>query len=109
MMTPGKHVVELVSERFNYRATETLDVRPGETTAHTLTLPMGSVRVTAPEGAEIRVDAAPRPAARRPRALSMSIGSHEISATHPSLGNGVPRLTRATAPRRLWYVTTAWG
>ncbi len=33
MTTPGKHVVELVSERFNYRAKETLDVRPGETTA----------------------------------------------------------------------------
>ena len=28
MTTPGKHVVELISERFNYRATETLDVRP---------------------------------------------------------------------------------
>ena len=33
MTTPGKHVVELFSERFNYRSTQTLDVRPGETTA----------------------------------------------------------------------------
>jgi hypothetical protein len=85
MTTPGKHVVELVSERFNYRATETLDVRPGETTAHTLTLPMGSVRVTAPAGAEIKVDGAPASGAPA-EGLSMSIGSHEISATHPSLG-----------------------
>jgi hypothetical protein len=85
MTTPGKHVVELISERFNYRATETLDVRPGETTAHTLTLPMGNVRVTAPEGAEIKVDGAP--ASGTPaEGLSMAIGSHEISATHPSLG-----------------------
>jgi hypothetical protein len=75
----------LISERFNYRATETLHVRPGETTAHTLTLPMGSVRVTAPEGAEIKVDGAP--ASGTPaEGLSVSIGSHEISATHPSLG-----------------------
>ena len=27
-----------------------------------------------------------RPAARRPKGCSMAIGSHEISATHPSLG-----------------------
>jgi hypothetical protein len=85
MTTPGKHVVELFSERFNYRATETLDVRPGETTPHTLTLPMGSVRVTAPEGAEIKVDGAPASGAPA-EGLSMPIGSHEISATHPSLG-----------------------
>ena len=85
MTTPGKHVVELFSERFNYRATETLDVRPGETTPHTLTLPMGSVRVTAPEGSEIKVDGAPASGAPG-EGLSMSIGSHEISATHPSLG-----------------------
>ena len=85
MTTPGRHVVEFVSERFNYRSKETLHVTPGETTAHTLTLPMGSVRVTAPEGAEIKVDGAP--AAGTPaEGLSMAIGTHEISATHPSLG-----------------------
>jgi hypothetical protein len=85
MTTPGKHVVEFVSDRFNYRATETLDVQPGETTAHTLILPMGSVRVAAPEGVEIKVDGAP--ASGTPaEGLSVAIGSHEISATHPSLG-----------------------
>ena len=85
MTTPGRHVVEFVSERFNYRSKETLDVTPGETTAHTLTLPMGSVRVTAPEGSEIKVDGAP--AAGTPaEGLSIAIGTHEISATHPSLG-----------------------
>ena len=85
MTTPGKHVVELISDRFNYRATETLNVTPGETTAHTLTLPMGSLRVTAPDGAQIKVDGAP--AAGIPAdGLSVAIGSHEISATHPSLG-----------------------
>jgi len=85
MTTPGKHVVEFTSERFNYRAKETLDVRPGETTAHTVSLPMGSVRVTAPEGAEIRIDGAA--AEGNPSdGLSVAIGSHEISASHPVLG-----------------------
>ena len=85
MATPGSHVVELVSDRFAYRATETLDVRPGETTAHTLNLPMGTVRVTAPEGAEIKIDGAPATGSATD-GLSVAIGSHEISATHPSLG-----------------------
>ena len=85
MTTPGRHVVELVSERFNYRATETLDVRPGETTAHTVSLPSGTVRVTVPEGVEIKVDGASAVGSPA-EGLSMPIGSHEISATHPSLG-----------------------
>jgi hypothetical protein len=85
MTAPGKHEVEFVSERFNYRARETFEVRPGETVAHTVTLPMGTVRVTAPEGSEIKIDGVP--AAGTPsEGLSVAIGSHEISATHPLLG-----------------------
>jgi hypothetical protein len=85
MANPGKHVVELVSERFAYRATETLEVRPGETTPHTLHLPMGTVRVAAPEGAEIKIDGAAATGSAS-EGFSVAIGSHEISATHPSLG-----------------------
>jgi hypothetical protein len=85
MATPGTHVVEFSNEQFNYRVTERLDVRPGETTAHTLQLPMGTVRVTAPEGAAILVDG--KPVAGTPsEGLSVAIGSHEISARHPELG-----------------------
>ena len=59
MTSPGKHVVELINDRFNYRSTETLEVRPGETTAHTASVPTGTVRVTAPPGAEVRIDGQP--------------------------------------------------
>jgi hypothetical protein len=85
MTTPGKHVVELVADRFNYRSTETLQVRPGETTAHTLIPPTGTVRVTAPEGVQIKVDgelASGLPS----EGLVVAIGSHEITGTHPQLG-----------------------
>jgi hypothetical protein len=46
---------------------------------------MGTVRVTAPEGSEIKVDGA---AAQGTPAegLPVMIGAHEISATHPTLG-----------------------
>ncbi len=85
MTTPGKHIVELISERFNFRATETLHVRPGETTAHTVSLPTGSVRVTAPDGAEIRIDG--QPATGVPaQGIPVAIGSHAITATHAQLG-----------------------
>jgi hypothetical protein len=85
MAAPGQHVVELVSDRFAYRATETLEVRPGETTAHTLNLPMGTVRVHAPDGAEIKVDGSVASGSASD-GLSVAIGSHEISAIHPSMG-----------------------
>ncbi len=85
MTAPGKHVVQFVSERFNYRASETFHVAPGETIAHTVTLPMGTVRVTAPAGSEIKVDGAPASGSAA-EGLAVTIGAHEISATHPSLG-----------------------
>ena len=62
-----------------------LDVRPGETTAHTLTLPTGTLRVTVPEGADVKVDGASASGSPS-EGLSVSIGSHEITATHPTLG-----------------------
>ena len=99
MTTPGKHDVEFVSERFKYRSMETLNVTPGETTAHTLNLPMGTVRVTAPEGAEIKVDGAPASGSPT-EGLPIPIGSHEISATHPTLGE-----RRATVDVRYGDVT----
>lgn len=85
MTGPGRHVVEFINEQFNYRTTETIDVRPGETTAHTLTLPMGTVRVSAPDGAEIRVDGQ-RPSGVPADGIEVSIGAHEISAIHPERG-----------------------
>ena len=85
MTTPGTHVVEFRNEQFGYRASETLEVRPGATTAHTVVLPMGTLRVKAPDGAEVRVDGHP-PAGVPSEGLRVAIGAHEVSATHPELG-----------------------
>ena len=85
MLPPGSHAVEFVNEQFNFRAAERVEVRPGETAVHNVTLPMGTIRVSAPEGAAILVDG--QPAAGNPsEGLSVAIGSHEISARHPQLG-----------------------
>jgi hypothetical protein len=85
MTTPGTHVLEFVNAQFNYRATETLSVQPGETTAHTLTLPTGTVRVRAPQGSEVRVDGNPVPGDGS-QGFAVPIGAHEISARHPERG-----------------------
>ena len=85
MIPPGSHAVEFVNEQFNFRSAERVEVRPGETAVHNLTLPMGTIRVTAPDGAAILVDG--QPAAGNPNeGLSVAIGSHEISARHPQMG-----------------------
>ena len=99
------NVVELVSERFNYRARETLDVRPGETTAHTVSLPMGSVRVTAPDGAEIRIDGAAaegRPAHGRDQ-LVEGAGLHGVEGFQRDevVFNAVAEVSGGTAAMRV--------
>jgi hypothetical protein len=85
MVSPGKHTLELMSERFNYRMKETLEVRPGETTAYTLSLPTETVRVSVPPGTEIRIDGEPVAGAAGD-GIPVKIGSHQIAAVHPELG-----------------------
>jgi PEGA domain len=85
MTAPGTYRVDLVNARFNYHVTETLDVRPGEVTAHTVSIPTAAVHVTAPDGADISVDG--QPAGKAPLAdLTIPIGTHAITATHPDRG-----------------------
>ena len=85
MTTPGRHTVEFSNEQFGYRATQSLDVQPGATTAHTLDLPMGTLRVRAPEGADVRVDGQPSTGIPSD-GMPIAIGAHEVSAAHPDLG-----------------------
>jgi hypothetical protein len=92
MTAPGSYTVQLASERFTYHATETLEVRPGEVTAYTVSIPSAAVHVDAPDGAEIKVDG--NAAGRTPAAdLSIPIGTHEITLTHPDLGERTATIT----------------
>jgi PEGA domain len=85
MLAPGTYDVEMSSERFNYRRTEKLVVRPGAVTAFTLPLPKATVHLTAPAGAQIRVDN--EIVGRTPMArLLVPIGSREIVVVHPEGG-----------------------
>jgi CheY-like chemotaxis protein len=85
MIAPGQYQLEAVSERFNFRSRATLEVRPGEVTAHTVVLPANPVRLNVPDGVEIRVDGQAIGLTPMPD-LSMTVGTHEIVAAHPAMG-----------------------
>jgi hypothetical protein len=85
MLAPGTHRIELVSERLAYRAEVTLDVLPGEVTAHSVELPDGRLSITAEPWAEVTLDG--EPAGRTPVAdLAVTIGTRDVLFTHPELG-----------------------
>jgi hypothetical protein len=87
MVAPGTHEVEFVSARFNYRSKETLTVGPGQVTPHTLSIPLATLRIVAPDGAEIRVDGEVVGHMPAVADLRVPIGTHEVSATVPELGD----------------------
>ncbi len=85
MFEPGTHEIELVNERLAYREAITLEVAPGEVTAHSVELPAGRLSVTAEPWAEVRVDGEVR--GRTPLAdLPVTIGTRSIVFSHPELG-----------------------
>jgi len=85
MLAPGTHRIQLVNERLAYRAEVTLDVLPGEVTAHSVELPDGRLSVTADPWAEVTVDG--EPMGRTPLTdLPVTIGTRSVIFSHPELG-----------------------
>ena len=84
MVAPGTHEIELVSQPFGYRSTETVEVKPGEVKALTHE-PKGTVSVNATPWAEVFVDGerlGETPLANVP----VTIGIREFVFRHPELG-----------------------
>ncbi len=85
LFEPGTHDIELVNERLAYREAITLEVAPGEVTAHSVELPAGRLSATARPWAEVSVDGEVR--GRTPLAdLPVTIGTRSIVFSHPELG-----------------------
>ena len=85
LLTAGRHQIELVSERFLYRAQAAVTVKSGNVTPYNVTLPDGAVRVITADGAEIwiegqRVGVAPM------SAVSVPIGTREVVVKSPEFG-----------------------
>jgi hypothetical protein len=86
MIAPGTYKVNMVSSRFNFHHTETLVVKPGEVTAHTVSLPTGLLKITVPDGTEVTVDGHAIGKAPFSEVLPLVVGTHEVMATNPELG-----------------------
>jgi hypothetical protein len=77
--------VTVVNERFNFRANEAIEIKAGETTSHTVTLPTSTLLVTTAPDAEIwiegeRVGTAPLSPVQVP------IGTREVIVKHREYG-----------------------
>jgi hypothetical protein len=85
MMTPGRHDIELRNAALGYRDVRTVEVLPGETASVNIKAADGIVRITAPAGTEIFVDGA-RIGVTPLDEVKVAIGTREIVARHPTLG-----------------------
>jgi CheY-like chemotaxis protein len=86
MIAPGTYRVNMVNTRFNFHRTETLTVKPGEVTAHTVSLPTGALKIAVPDGTEVTVDGHAIGKAPFSEVLPLVVGTHEVTATHPEFG-----------------------
>ena len=84
MVSPGTHEIELVNDRFQYRATETVEVKPGEVKALSYE-PKGTVNLNAVPWAEVFVDG--ERIGETPLAnVQVTIGTREFVFRHPDYG-----------------------
>jgi CheY-like chemotaxis protein len=86
MLAPGTYRIHMVNSRFNFRRNETLTVKPGEVTAHTVSLPTGALKISVPDGTDVTVDGQSIGRAPFAEPLPLVVGTHEIKASHPELG-----------------------
>jgi hypothetical protein len=85
LLSAGSHKIEFVSQRFNFRSTVTLTIRPGQVTAHTLALPSGRVRVTTSPGAEVWIEGE-RAGVAPLDAMPVTIGTREVVVKDAAFG-----------------------
>jgi hypothetical protein len=86
LLAPGTYRIGLVNERFNFKGEETLEIRPGKVTSHTVSLPVGRLHVNTTPGVEVWVDGE-RKGVAPIGPLAVPIGTREVLVRHPQLGD----------------------
>jgi hypothetical protein len=85
MMKAGRHELELVNTRLGFRETRAVDVKPGATVAVNVQSAQGTLRITAPDGADVFIDG--QRVGQTPLAEQhVALGTREIVVKHPQLG-----------------------
>jgi hypothetical protein len=106
MLPPGEHTLTLVSTRFGYRTELPIEVKPGEVTAYTASMPTGRVVVNTTAGAEVWIEGQ-RMGVAPLGALEIPVGSREIRVSHRELGER--EATVAVKRNETSEVTVAFG
>jgi serine/threonine-protein kinase len=101
MLPAGRHNLDLVNERFEFRQSVAVEIAPGSTTAAEITTPSGSVSINALPWADVWLG--DQPLGATPLAnLAVPIGQHEILWRHPELGERRRTIdVTATTPVRI--------
>jgi hypothetical protein len=85
LLAAGTHTVELASDRAGVRTTTRVTVAPGQVAVVPITLPQGTLSVTALPDADVFVDG--QPAGRTPvDHVALTVGVRRILVRHPELG-----------------------
>ena len=84
MLAPGRHKLELKNESLGYEGTQSVEVRPGATTAVSV-LPKAEVTVEGPKGTELFIDGE-RVGELPIDKLKTPIGTREFLFKHPEQG-----------------------
>ena len=101
MVSVGRHDLEIVNEALGFRATQTVQVSPGNTAAVRLDWPKGAMALNALPWADVFIDG--KLIGETPIGnIAVPIGPHEIIFRHPELGeHRVTHIVTLGAPARL--------
>jgi hypothetical protein len=97
----GRREFEFVNSTIGYRARQMVDVRPGQITSLSVTIPNGTLNINAAPWAAVWIDGTPY--GETPLGnISIAPGEHEIVFRHPELGERRQRtLVRADTTTRV--------
>lgn len=85
MVPAGRHTIDLVNATLGFKATRTIQVAAGSTSAIGVEIPPAPVAINAVPWADVSVDG--KAVGTTPLAnISVPIGTHEFVFTHPKLG-----------------------
>jgi hypothetical protein len=83
--TAGRHEFEFVNTTIGYRERKFIDVKPGQITSMSVSLPNGTLNINAVPWASVWIDG--NSVGETPLGnLSIALGEHEIVFRHPQLG-----------------------
>ena len=95
MLPVGEHQLELASAAFEFKAQVSVQVQPGRTVDVPVTLPNGSLSVSAVPWADVFIDG--QAVGQTPLGhVAVPVGEHEVVWRHPQLGERKQRVKVAT-------------